>query len=166
MPSLDPSLLTAPIPGQSLTVEPGSVPWEQPPSYVTIDEVAHMYVDKFNNPEAIDQLLEILKTGIPILTLVNGLVKMSIMKGYHTVDTGFLVTPIVVEIIRTIADLNDVTYTVSPEDNIKEKPVSPLAIKRIIDEVRKEVKAGSTQQAAEEASAPAPTGLLSRKVEA
>ena len=46
MPLLDkPDLLDAPIPGQSLTSEPGNYPWEQPPQLNTVDEaVEHPYV--------------------------------------------------------------------------------------------------------------------------
>jgi hypothetical protein len=136
----DDILLTAPIPGQSLTVEPGSVPWEQPPQYVTIDDVASFYSDKLDNPEAIFELMSLLENGTPVLTIVNTMVKSSIMKGYHTVDTGFLVTPIIVEIIKTLADLNDVTYTVTAEDAGKENTVSPAIIKQLIDEAKKKVK--------------------------
>ena len=132
--------LTAPIPGMSLTVEPGSVPWEQPPQYVTIDEVASFYSEKLDNPEAIFELMSILERGIPILTIVNTMIKTSIMKGYHTVDTGFLVTPIIVEIIKTLAELNDVKYKVSAEDVAKEKSVNPAIIKQLIAEAKQKVE--------------------------
>lgn len=136
----DDILFTAPIPGQSLTVEPGSVPWEQPSQYVTIDDVASFYSDKLDNPEAIFELMSLLEKGTPILTVVNTMVKASIMKGYHTVDTGFLVTPIIVEIIKTLADLNDVTYTITAEEAGKENTVNPAIIKQLIDEAKKKVE--------------------------
>ena len=132
--------LDAPIPGMSLTVEPGSVPWEQPPQYVTVDDVASFYSEKLDNPEAIFELMSLLEKGTPVLTIVNTMVKASIMKGYHTVDTGFLVTPIIVEIIKTLADLNDVTYKVTAEDVAKERTVSPAIIKQLIDEAKKKVE--------------------------
>jgi hypothetical protein len=132
--------LTAPIPGQSLTVEPGSVPWEKPPQYVTLDEVASFYSEKLDNPEAIFEMLNLLDKKIPILTIVNTMIKASIMQGYHTVDTGFLVTPILVEIIKTLAELNDVSYRVSAEDAAKERTVSPAIIKQLIDEAKKKVE--------------------------
>jgi hypothetical protein len=132
--------LTAPIPGQSLTVEPGSVPWEKPPQFVTLDEVASFYSEKLDNPEAIFEMLNLLDKKIPILTIVNTMIKASIMQGYHTVDTGFLVTPILVEIIKTLAELNDVSYRVSAEDAAKERTVSPAIIKQLIDEAKKKVE--------------------------
>ena len=132
--------LTAPIPGMSLTVEPGSVPWEQPPQYVTIDDVASFYSDKLDNPEAIFELMDLLENGMPILTIVNTMVKSSIMKGFHTVDTGFLVTPIIVEIIKTLAELNDVTYTVTAEDVANKNTVNPAIIKQLIKEAKNKVE--------------------------
>lgn len=132
--------LTAPIPGQSLTVEPGSVPWEQPPQYVTLDEVATFYSDKMNDVEAIHELMGLLKRNIPIVSIVNSMMKMGLMKGYHTVDTGFLVTPIIVEIIKTLADLNDVPYKMTAEESAKENRVSPSIIKELIEEAKNKVE--------------------------
>jgi hypothetical protein len=132
--------LTAPIPGQSLTVEPGSVPWEQPPQYVTLDDVATFYSDRMNNPEAIYELMGLLKNNIPVDSICNGMVKMGLMKGYHTVDTGFLVTPILAEIIKTLAELNDVPYQMTAEDVGKENKVSPTIIRELINEAKKKVE--------------------------
>lgn len=132
--------LTAPIPGQSLTVEPGSVPWEQPPQYVTLDDVASFYSDRMNNPEAIHELMGLLERNIPVDAICNGMVKMGLMKGYHTVDTGFLVTPILAEIITTLADLNDVSYKMTAEEVGKDTKVSPTILKELIKEAKTKVK--------------------------
>lgn len=137
----DPNIfLDAPIPGQSLTLEPGSVPWEQPPQYTTLAEVVKFYTEQIDNPDLILDLLDLLKRDIPILTIVNVLTKTSLMKGYHTVDVGFLVTPILVEMIKTIAELNDVPYTVSAQDKASKDRIDPRAIKELIDEMKKNVK--------------------------
>lgn len=132
--------LTAPIPGQSLTVEPGSVPWEQPPQYVTLDEVASFYSEKMDDPEAIHELLGLLERNIPIVSICNTMIKMGMMKGYHTVDTGFLVTPILAEIIKTIAELNDVPYKMTSEELSKETSVSPSIIRELIKEAKSKVE--------------------------
>jgi hypothetical protein len=132
--------LTAPIPGQSLTVEPGSVPWEQPSQYVTLDEVATFYSDKMNDVEAIHELMGLLKRNIPVVSIVNSMIKMGLMKGYHTVDTGFLVTPILAEIIKTLAELNDVPYSMTAEDVGKEDRVSPSIIRELIEEAKNKIE--------------------------
>jgi len=66
--------------------------------------------------------------------------KMGLMKGYHTVDTGFLVTPIIVEIIKTLAELNDVPYKMTAEELAKENTVSPSIIKELIEEAKNKVE--------------------------
>ena len=132
--------LTAPIPGMSLVSEPGSYPWEQPPQFVTIDEVAQMYSEKMNNPEAIDDLMKLLEGNLPVSSIVNGMITMGIMKGYHTVDTGFLVTPVIAEIIKTLAELNDVPYHMTAEDVDKEKKVSPSVIRELIKEAKSAIQ--------------------------
>ena len=133
--------LDAPIPGQSLTVEPGSVPWENPPQYVTLADVVGFYTEKMDDPEVILDLLDTIKRDIPILTIVNTLTKASLMKGYHTVDVGFLVTPILVEMIKTIAELNDVPYIISYDDQMKTERVNPRVIKQLIEEMRTKIEA-------------------------
>lgn len=132
--------LTAPIPGMSLTNELGSFPWEQPSQYVTIDEVATFYSEQMSDPETIHELLEVLEMNIPIVTICNGMVKMGLMKGYHTVDTGFLVTPIIAEIIKTIAEMNDVPYKMTAEEMAEENTVSPSIIKELIREAKEKVE--------------------------
>ena len=133
--------LDAPIPGQSLTVEPGSVPWENPPQYVTLADAVGFYTEKMDDPEIILDLLDTLKRDIPILTIVNTITKASLMKGYHTVDVGFLITPILVEMIKTIAELNDVPYIISYDDQMKTERVNPRVIKQLIEEMRAKIEA-------------------------
>lgn len=133
--------LDAPIPGQSLTVEPGSVPWENPPQYVTLADAVGFYTEKMDDPEIILDLLDTIKRDIPILTIVNTITKASLMKGYHTVDVGFLITPILVEMIKTIAELNDVPYIISYDDQMKTERVNPRVIKQLIEEMRTKIEA-------------------------
>ena len=138
----DPNLfLSAPIPGQSLTGEPGNFPWEKPPQYTTLAEVVGFYTDKIDDAEIILDLLDALEKDIPILTIVNTFTKSALMQGYHTVDLGFLVTPILVEMIKTIAELNDVSYVVSYEDKSKADQVNPRVLKQLMNEMRAKVKA-------------------------
>jgi hypothetical protein len=149
--------LEAPIPGMSLTTEPGSVPWEQPPKLVTIQEVADYYVDKFTtDQEAIDGFLNAIETGVPLQALANGSVMYNMMKGVHTVDVGFLVMPIIVELLITIAELNDVKYFITEEDKYKGKILNRSIVEKIVN---------SSEAKTEEAIqslAPSSKGLMSK----
>lgn len=150
--------LSAPIPGQSLTVEPGSVPWEQPPQYTKLEDVVKFYTDKIDDPELIMDILEVVKRDIPILTLVNTITKTALMQGSHTVDVGFLVTPILVEMIKTIAELNDVPYVISATEKSKRNKVDPRVIKELIEDMKKNVP--TTPEP--EAEKPSAKGLMAR----
>lgn len=150
--------LSAPVAGQSLTVEPGSVPWEQPPQFVKLEDVVDYYTNKIDDPEIIMDILEVVKRDIPILTLVNTLTKSAVMNGYHTVDVGYLVTPILVEMIKTIAELNDVTYVISAEEKKNKGRVDPRVIIELIKDMKKETNA----EPMPEAEKPSAKGLMAR----
>jgi hypothetical protein len=51
-----------------------------------------------------------------LMRLSQGIIKLGIMKGTHTVDLGFVVIPIIIELMKTIGDMNDVGYVVEDED--------------------------------------------------
>jgi hypothetical protein len=93
-----------------------------------------------NDVEAIHELMGLLEKNIPVVSIVNAMVKMGLMKGYHTVDTGFLVTPILAEIIKTLAELNDVPYSMTSEDVGKEDRVSPSIIRELIEEAKNKIE--------------------------
>lgn len=80
------------------------------------------------------------------------------MKGYHTVELAFLVTPILVEMIKTIADLNDVPSVVSYDDQVKQQRVDPRVIKELIDEMKTKV----TNNPETVVDKQSPKGLMSR----
>lgn len=158
------TLFVGNIPGNSLTVEPGSVPWEQPPKYVTLEETAEYYANYFTNPEIIYGVLEALKRKTPILTLVNPLIKVAIMKGLHTVHVGFLVTPIIVEIIKTLAEINDIDYVTTIEEKVTRGKPDPRAIKELIKEIRAELKENPETKLEEPVEAePVKRGLMARE---
>jgi hypothetical protein len=126
--------LEAPIPGMSLTTEPGSVPWEQPPQLVTIQQVADFYIEKLTeDQEAIDKTLDAIEAGVPLQTLANGTITFNMMKGIHTVDVGFLVMPIIVELFITLAELNDIKYFINPEDEFKGKILNRSLVEKIVN---------------------------------
>ena len=149
--------LEAPIPGMSLTTEPGNVPWEQPPQLVTIQQVADFYIEKLTeDQEAIDKTLDAIEQGAPLQSLADGAITFNMMKGIHTVDVGFLVMPIIVEMFITLAELNDIKYFITPEDRIKGKVLDRDLVEKIVN---------SSEAKTEEAlqsMAPVNKGLMSK----
>jgi len=49
-------------------------------------------------------------------TMAQGISRVGVMKGTHTVDMGTVVIPIIIELMKTIGDMNDVGYIVEDED--------------------------------------------------
>jgi hypothetical protein len=152
--------LSAPIPGMSLTVEPGSVPWEQPPQYTTIQQVADFYVDKLtSDEEAISKSLDAIEMGVPLQTLANGAISYNMMKGIHTIDVGFLVMPIIVELLITLAELNDIKYFITPEEELKGKVLDRSVVEKIVNSL--EATESKTEEAVK-SLATSSKGLMSK----
>ena len=149
--------LEAPIPGMSLTTEPGSVPWEQPPQLVTIQEVADFYINNLTEEQdTIDKTLDAIELGVPLQSLANGAIMFNMMKGIHTIDVGFLVMPIIVEMFVTLAELNDIKYYITPEDKVKGKVIDRRLIEKVVN------SSEETTEEAIQSLAPVGKGLMSK----
>lgn len=129
-----------PIPGMSLTGEPGNVPWEQPPMFVELDDVVNFYVEKLTEGEAVERLLDTMKTDVPLVSVANTLIKTGMMKGIHSIDVGVIAVPILVELMKTIGDMNDVGYVVTDEDFEKMTTIDEDAAREVLKSAVEDVK--------------------------
>lgn len=109
----------APIPGQSLTTEPGNRPWESPPRLADVEDVIEHYIDRIGDQARTDEMLTILEQGIPVHMLVDTLVSAGVMEGLHTLESGLLASPVISEYVQAVADIEDVDYVVSSGENKK-----------------------------------------------
>jgi hypothetical protein len=100
----------APIPGQSLTGEQGSKPWEQPAKYNTVEEALSFYVPKFNEEEALGELINQIESGTPLTTLADITTKLGSMQGLHTIDVALQIAPVLVEYFIGVAEAAGVEY--------------------------------------------------------
>jgi len=123
MRSPDNPLLDGPIPGQSLTTEPGNRPWENPPKLNTVEEAIDFYMKRLSDPEMMNRMLDILEeTDLPITVLVEVMTMGGVMQGLHTVDISVLVSPVLVEFIKGAADKAEIEYTLGIEQEGRHKP--------------------------------------------
>ena len=127
--------LSAPIPGMSLTTEPGNRPWEQPPQLTKLSEVVDYYTDRLTEPELVDALMDAISNDAPIHETVMGLVNYSVMNGIHSVDTGMMVSVVVVEMIKALAELNGIGYILTSDDKEKMTKVDSKIARDAIREV-------------------------------
>ena len=105
-------MIDAPIAGQSLTAELGNRPWQQPPQYNTVEEALEFYIPRITNPDMLEDLLDVMETGIPLTTIANALQSGGVMEGKHTIDVGILVMPVLIETMAYLGDEAGVEYTV------------------------------------------------------
>jgi len=181
--------LDAPIPGASLTAEPGNYPWERPPQMEDIDEIADYYLSRLNTPDAIDDILDLVELGVPVEAIAGALVTNNVSKGVHTIDTGILIGPVVHQFIRGAAEDAGVSYVdnLDPDRQRAKKQKQKMHMKmkaKLADmkEANKKADPGmqllqemstapveeempmQEEQPMPEAAAPAPRGLMSRSM--
>ncbi len=135
-----PDFLHQPIPGISLTGEPGNAPWEQPPKYVSIDEVVDYYSDRLVEEEVIKNVIDVIKNNVPLMTISEGIIRTGIMEGMHTIDAGMLVKPILIELLIALAEIYGVKYVIQAED-IETNRFMPIdAVERVVAETITEMQ--------------------------
>lgn len=142
-------------PGISWTAEPRSRPWSNPPKLVKVSEIAQGYIDNLSTPSAINNALGAIETGVPLAALANALMLASVASGVHTIDAGILVTPVIIEMLVTLAEIHGVEYQVFEKD-----PDEDIIPARIINRAMKKTSTASE----EEVVAPVVelSGLMSR----
>jgi hypothetical protein len=165
----DAGFVNAPIPGMSLTTEPGNRPWENPPMLVTVEDALEFYSNKLiAEPENHDAILEMLELRVPVQNVATMLQKTSIMEGFHTIDVGILVTPAIEEMIMAVADMYGVRYAESMDQIMEGFEANPRAVRMAMQQLEKslaepEEEEGSLLAPPEEEALPEePMGLMAR----
>lgn len=128
-------LLKAPIPGQSLTDEPKNYPWENPPEISDPEEAIAMHLGKFNSPEVIDNMLDLLDMGFPVRAMAESILTASVAAGWHSIDVSLVIAPFMHEHIVSIAKEAGVKY----EEGLDEPKAVKEAKKR--ERIRSKVAA-------------------------
>jgi len=99
-----------PTPGMSLTAELGNRPWQQPPQYSTVEEALQWYIPRLTNPEMLDQLLNVMESGIPLTTIADAMQTGGVMEGKHSLDVGILILPVLIETMAYLAEEAGIEY--------------------------------------------------------
>lgn len=66
-------------------------------------------------------LLDVAETGIPLTTIANSIQMSGVMEGIHSIDSGILALPIIMEMMLLIVDAAGIEYNsgMDQEDNDK-----------------------------------------------
>ena len=126
-----------PTPGMSLTAELGNRPWQQPPQYSTVEGALQYYIPRLTNPEMLDQLLDVMESGIPLTTIADAMQTGGVMEGKHSLDVGILILPVLIETMAYLAEEAGIEYDTG--SNIMDDPDKPTdaRVALAISKVRK-----------------------------
>jgi hypothetical protein len=139
LPTVDAGNLSGPIPGMSLTTEPGNRPWENPPQIVNIEDAVAFYAEKLLDPEKQDAILNAFEEEISIESMADMLTTSAVMDGIHTIDLAVLINPVIQEMLRYVGDSNEVEYVESYEELQKQKQIPEHEAKRIVKKVVQQI---------------------------
>ena len=93
---------SAPIPGQSLTDEPGNYPWEHAPKNTDPEEIVNDLFLRMTKPEALEEILTMLDAGVPVEAIVRVIVFTGFAEGEFNPDVGFIIIEPLMEAVTTI----------------------------------------------------------------
>lgn len=110
-----------PIPGQSLTSIPKNAPYEKPPEISNPEEALYFHLTRLTDKKRMFAALDLLETGIDLQTLVEGILRSSVMNGVHSIDVGLLIAPVIHEYIKLTADEVGIEYDEGFEDKDAKK---------------------------------------------
>jgi hypothetical protein len=111
MPNINTLEVSAPIPGQSLTTELGSRPWERPAKYSDPEEALNYFLNKLNDSETLGTMLQILESGFPVTDLVDALTIGAVMQGLVSIDTAIIISPAIFELISSVAKNTEIEFS-------------------------------------------------------
>lgn len=167
-----------PIPGQSLTTEPGSVPWERPSVHSDPLDALEMYMEQLSDETVVDDVMDMVDIGIPIRVVAGVMLSKGVMEGMHTIDTKVLLLPILTAQIKSLADVIGLDYKLTMDDYAdkdaaaKKKRMNLLSAKLaakldkvkgekdggeiILEDTQQQLETGNVEEQPAEAMAPAP----------
>ena len=155
--------MDGPIPGQSLTTEIGSRPWQQPSKLNTVEEALEHYATKITDPQINDSLLDALEMGTPVSSIAEIVVQSGAMEGIHTIDVSILVLPVIMELIAYVADEAEIDYNMGTEEPIEQDRIPEGKIAMVMQKLKNkkpELKEEEPVEMAEES--PPASGLMAR----
>lgn len=148
-------------PGVSWTAPPKSRPWLNPPKDTDVVTIANTYISLLGSEEVANDILDALETEMPLSLIAESLLLNGVSGGKHTLDAAVLVMPVVIEVLKTIAVLNNIKTVTFPEELAKGMTIHPRVLKQTIEDMTK--RAGGIVEEEAVVAAPAETGLMSRK---
>lgn len=113
-----------PIPGQSLTTDPGSpAPYEKPPQFTSVHEASRDLFEFLVDPEIYSQTMELLIDEVPVMELVQSFLFLGFKEGKWNPDLMLMLIEPLAYIIIALAEragIDPVIYIGEEEDEAEE----------------------------------------------
>lgn len=160
---------SGPIPGQSLTTEPGNSPWEQPPLYSDNEKAIAFHLKNLTKEDRMQDMLFYLEQGVPLQAMVDSITSMGAMNGVHTVDTSLLISPVLHQFVKEAADSAGIKYKewTGPTKEMKSKEKDKERLKVLLSNLgrteEQKVPQDSTPTPEQQAEQPKPAGFIRRR---
>ena len=154
--------LSRPVPGQSLTHEVRARPWQNPPQFNTVEESMDWYLERFDNPELVEEMLSIIENKVPLSIIANSMQLGAVLQGVHSIDVGVLITPIIIEILRTLAEKTDTDYVIGDEPEDTDRP-SDAVIESAVNKIKSMPIEDKVEEEEIEEDDEEPMGLMARR---
>jgi hypothetical protein len=120
------NIATGPIPGQSLTREPGNATFEQPPQFTDFDDAMEYLLPRILNPETGIKIGDLMEKGLPATSIADSLLIQGFSEGKWTPDLAVqLATPLFAAVIKA-AELGGYKTKTGFEDEYTYEPDSAL----------------------------------------
>ena len=115
------SMFEAPVPGQSLTKEPGKYPWESPPQFNNIDEAMNHYMNRFQDEKVMFNLFSLMEAKVPVTSIAESMILHGFAEGLYNPDVGMLVANDLMEVLVAMAEEAEIPYELGARDDMSEE---------------------------------------------
>ena len=130
----------APIPGQSLTDEPGNYPWEHPPKTTEPEQALDKFWNRLTDPEVAEEIIIMMEAGVPVEALARILTFTGFAEGEFTPDVGFLTIEPLMKMLAAIGMRAGVkNLVISLEDFGNNKTIKDMLSLKEVNERIEEV---------------------------
>lgn len=121
-------------PGVSWTAPPKGRPWSNPPKLTKISDVAQGYIDNLSSASMMNSILDVIETEVPLAAMAEAIMLSGVNKGIHTTDAGILVMPIIIEMLKTVAEMHNYKYVIFPDELEKDTNIPARVVKKAVEE--------------------------------
>lgn len=123
-----PKMFERPIPGQSLTAEPKSRPYERPPEISDPEDALRLHLTRLNDVDRLDTAMLLLQKGVDVRSLTEGLLRSAVAEGIHSIDVSLIIAPTIHEFITDVADEVGVDYKTGFEKDEQEEDAKEMSL--------------------------------------